>query len=230
MKIDAIKNNSSSSPYFKGKNVKLPPAPDTKAITEVFHTDKINSPVFKLPVDYVFELSRSRFYKPNIFIGSGLYDGTYADRCSCNPTCLEILKKAGIKTVIDLDYIGGKYKELVENAGFKYYGYSVHENLVSNNYRNKEKKDNLIDFVKEMQKDNIYMSGYTVGTRDSAAIINAMVNLNFDGRVRLSRDFIEVVDYTESFVKKMYDLMTTEDKKSIGWTPEFEKQFKEKWL
>ncbi len=194
--------------------------------------DMSSSPIFKLPVEYVFEFSKSRFYKPNIFIGSAIYDDFdyhFDDINSSNtPTCLEILKKAGIQTVIDLDNVGGKYKELVKNAGLKYYGYSVSDNVLLNRYENKKCKDNLVDFVKEMQKDNIYISGYTVRTRDIAALINFKFNPKFDGGVRLSRDFIESVHSTNRFARKMYDYMTEEDKKSIGWTPEFEKQFKEK--
>lgn len=188
--------------------------------------DRSSSPVLNLPVDYVFELSRSRLYKPNIFIGEGLY---YGDVPSCvTRYCIEILKEAGIKTVIDLEHVGGKYKEIVEDTGLKYYGYSVSDNVFSDNYRNNEKKDKLIDFIKEMQKDNIYVSGNTVMRRDIAALINQFFNPNFNGRARLSRDFIEFVSHVESFAKEIYGCMTPEDKKSIGWTREFEDDFKKR--
>lgn len=197
------------------------------------HTNIGKLELFQRCLEYVHEFSRSRFYKPNIYIGSSFYDNigmAPSDHINANFFMSIAAKKAGIKTIIDLDGTSG-LKENVEKNGLKYYSYPIWTYALGDTYGAKKEqiKDRLVDFIKEMQKDNIYICSHTVTPRDIAAMINTWFNPKFiRGSARVSRDGAEVASIVESFIKDMYPLITEKDKKSIGWTPEFEKRFNEK--
>lgn len=189
--------------------------------------------LFGRSIEYFHEFSKSRFYKPNIYIGSSFYDDgimSLGEKMHADWR-LNRLKAAGIKTIIDLDDRSNAFKEMVEQKGLKYYRYPIWTYALGDTYgaQKEQIKDRLVDFIKEMQKDNIYICSHTVIPRDIAGMINSWFNPNFmRGGARISRDGAEVASIVESFIKDMYPLITEKDKKSIGWTPEFEKRFNEK--
>ena len=171
---------------------------------------------------YVHPLSKSRVYKPNVYRGEAL--------CNAPSDAIEILKEAGIEKVVDLYGYGDDYKEALENNGFKYYCYPMHDFMSSHNrYSSEEQKDMLVDFIKTMQGDNIYMGCNTaLGTTDEAAMLNDIFNPKFRGGSWLSSVASERCESIWEYAQEMYELMTEDDKKSMGWTPEFEQKFCEK--
>ena len=195
----------------------------TNLVSRTLAKARSDSLIFKLPVEYVHELSKSRFYRPNVFIGSALFDDVFN---TCNtPVCIEIAKKAGIRTIVDLDNgTSGKYKEVVENAGLEYYSFPVRR-CTSEEQNKKVLREELVNFIKKMQEDNIYVGSDSWMSRDTAAYLNFYFNPKFDS-VHIST--FENVDMNKSLARKMYSYLTDEDKKSIGWTPKYEENFKQK--
>ena len=182
---------------------------------------KKHDPMEKLPVEHVHKLFRSRpgIPKPNIYRGETLYDA--------GDEAFKIIKKAGIKTVIDLDN-KEDFKEQVENAGLNYYCFDIYGHIDNPQVPDTEKKDSVVDFIKEMQKDNIYICGNDgLPKVDEAVMINNLLNPNFQGGAWLSCYAPERSEHVEDLVKRLYPLMTEDDKISMGWTPKFEKRFQE---
>lgn len=172
----------------------------------------------ELPLSNLHNISTSSRYTPNIYRGSTLYDAP--------DWVLDKLKEAGIKTVINFGDYGNSYEEKIKKAGFEYFDFDI--SMMRNRYVSpEEKKDRLIEFIKTMQKEYIYM-GCECGTykTDAAVKFNTLFNPNVKGYCKIySPEMVDFVSYT---AYEIYQVMTTEDKKSIGWTPEFEENFNEK--
>lgn len=163
-------------------------------------------------------ISTTSRYTPNIYRGSTLYDSP--------DWVLEKLKKAGIKTIINLGDYGESYKKKIEKAGFEYVDFSI--SLMRYHYIDDEqKKDKLIKFIKSMRKEYVYM-GCECGTykTDAAVFFNNLFNPKVKGYCKIY--YPEMVNDVPQIADEIYMNMTDEDKKSIGWTPEFEEKFKEK--
>lgn len=143
---------------------------------------------------------------------------------------LETVKRAGVKTVIDLVDFGDYYKEKIENAGLNYYCYPIERYVDSHSTPNKEKKDKLIEFIKEMQKDNIYIA-CSCGTDKTyiGLLLNNAFNPQFNTGANLTSEAHEFSRNVDTFIRSVYPYMTEEDKKSIGWTPAFEEDFKRRY-
>lgn len=171
----------------------------------------------ELPLSNLHNISNSSRYKPNIWRGSTLYEAP--------DWVLDKLKEAGIKTIIDLEGFRKHYKKRIKDAGFEYVGFSIS----SMKYGNvpEFKKEELLKFIKTMQKEYIYM-GCECGTykTDAAIRLNNLFNPKVKGYCKIYSP--EMIEYIPQVADEIYLTMTPDDKKSIGWTPEFEKQFNEK--
>lgn len=169
--------------------------------------------IYHLPLSNVRNISGSRRYTPNIYRGSTLYDAPN--------WVIDKLKDSGIKTVIDLAGYGDSYKNKIEEHGLEYVSFYL--DPWSFDSENKTaKKDDLIKFIKTMQKEYIYM-GCEYGTykTDAAITLNTLFNPKVKGPCRVNSYF--EIDYIWRVANELYNLMTLKDKKIMGWTSEFEK-------
>lgn len=175
--------------------------------------------IYHLPLSNVCNISNSRRYTPNIFRGSTLYD--------VPDWVIAKLKELGIKTIIDLAGYDDSYKNKVERNGLEYISFYL--DPISFDYLpdKTSKKDELIKFIKTMQKEFIYM-GCEYGTykTDAAITLNQLFNPKVKGACRVGSSF--EISYIWRIANELYNLMTQKDKKSIAWTLEFEKIFNEK--
>lgn len=172
--------------------------------------------IYHLPLSNVRNISDSKRYTPNIYRGSTLYDAP--------DWVLDKLQDLGIKRVIDLAGYGDLYKNKVEQHGLEYVSFNI--NSIYFDYC-VSKKDELIKFIKTMQKEYIYM-GCEYGTykTDAAVLLNILFNPKVKGACKIYSP--ERIEFIPSIANKLYHLMSSKDKKEIGWTPEFEKLFNEK--
>ncbi len=172
----------------------------------------------ELNISNLHNISRSSRYTPNIYRGATLYDAP--------DWVLEKLKTAGIKTVINLGDYGESYEEKMKKAGFEYFDFDI--GMMRVKYIDpKIKKDKLIEFIKTMQKEYIYM-GCECGTYKTDAAVK--FNNLFNPKVKIDCKIYtpEMVDDIPYIAETVYENMTKEDKESIGWTPEFEEFFLDK--
>lgn len=180
----------------------------------------------------IFSLSSKRIYRAfppidgkdfNVYRGSTLYGSS--------PEVYETVKNAGVETVIDLSDFGKDYKEEIENAGMKYYSYPIRLYVWNNSRRDRKfQKDKLIDFIKTVQEGNIYI-GCSSGSWQTghAMMLNNLFNPQIRDRAKmLPEERFNHLETIYDFAEEVYPYMTEEDKKSIGWTPEFEERFKRK--
>ena len=144
---------------------------------------------------------------------------------------LKKLKQAGIKTVINLGQYGDLYKEKMEKAGFKYVDYDIYHyftgGILGGQTNIPEKKEKLIEYIKTMQDEYCYI-GCEFGTyrTDAAVFLNNLFNPKVKRNCKIYSP--EMVGFVTVFANLIYKNMTPEDKKAIGWTPEFEEEFKQK--
>lgn len=174
--------------------------------------------IYHLPLSNVRNISGSKRYTPNIYRGSTLYDAP--------DWVIDKIKESGIKTVVDLAGYGDLYKNKLEEHGLEYASFYLDPGSFHFVDKN-SKKDELIKFIKTMQKEYIYM-GCEYGTykTDAAITLNTLFNPKVKGPCRVGSSF--EIGYVWRVANELYELMTPKDKKEIGWTPEFEKLFKEK--
>lgn len=172
----------------------------------------------ELPLSNLRNISNILRYTPNIYRGSTLYDSP--------DWVLEKLKEAGIKTVINLGDYGQIYKEKIEKAGFEYVDFDI-SHIRCSYVDDKCKKDKLIRFIKTMQKEYAYM-GCECGTykTDAGVYFNNLFNPKVKGYCKIYSP--ESVSDIPEIANSLYQIMTPEDKESIGWTADFEEKFKEK--
>lgn len=150
-----------------------------------------------------------------------------ADR---NYKFLSKIKDYGIKQIIDLrtaDYTE-KFAKKCENFGLKY----THIPIDSKNTSPREILDNLPKLFKLLDDGNYYIACAQGRHRtDIAFAMNYLLNPKTkeipkmyghvkDGKLR----YDDIFARANSLVKNM----TQEDKKILGWTPEFESGFKER--
>lgn len=145
------------------------------------------------------------------------------------PDCLYALSKKGIKTVIDLVDYGDSYKQVVKNAGMDYFAYNIYSNWWDLSYLEPPKIPKLIEFLKKMQEDNIYI-GCQHGSNDTdvAFILNEFFNPKLEGKAKT-----KIPPNDSDFPLKLnliYDELKPVDKKLLGWTKEFEQRLVKKLI
>ena len=174
--------------------------------------------IYGLPLFNVHRISDSRRYSPNIYRGSTLYDAP--------EWVVQKIKDAGIKTVINLADYGDSYKNKIEQNGLEYMDFNI-SGMRYSFWDDDTKKDKLIAFIKAMQKEYVYL-GCEFGTykTDAAIIFNNLFNPKVKGYCKIYSP--EMVDDIPQIADEIYLNMTEEDKKELGWTPEFEQEFNEK--
>lgn len=180
---------------------------------------KINGEdIYHLPLSNVRNISSSRRYTPNIYRGSTLYD--------VPNWVITKLKEAGIKTIIDLAGYGDLYKNKIEQNNLEFVSFYLDPTSFDYIADKTSEKDELIKFIKTMQKEYIYM-GCEFGTykTDAAITLNTLFNPKVKGACRVNSYY--EISYIWEMANELYKLMTPKDKHSIGWTPEFEKKFLE---
>lgn len=176
----------------------------------------------ELPLYNVRNISDTYRYNPQIYRGSTLFDS--------DDDVIKAVKDTGIKTVIDVTGYGNDYKEKIEKFGLKYFNFDI-ERYITGGYFKRPidpilQKNKLIDFIKIMQEEYVYI-GCGCGTEktDAAIFLNTLFNPNVKGYCGI--DSPEAIDEIYDIADKIYHNMTEEDKESLGWTPEFENNFKE---
>ena len=173
----------------------------------------------ELPLSNLHRISDSQRYAPNIYRGSTLYDAS--------EWVFDKIKAAGIKTIINLADYGNSYKEKVEKAGLEYLDFDIYHYIKSDWIDETVQKNKLVEFIKTMQKEYVYL-GCEFGTykTDAAIFLNTLFNPKVKGYCKIYSP--KMVDYIPQAADQIYLNLTQKDKKSIGWTPEFEKAFTEK--
>ncbi len=156
----------------------------------------------------------------NIYRGQTLVDKT---------DCLQALNAKGIKTVIDLVDYGDSYKQAIKKAGMDYFAYNIYSNWWDLSYLETPKIPKLIEFLKKMQEDNIYI-GCQHGSNDTdvAFILNEFFNPKLEGKAKT-----KIPPNDSDFPLKLnliYDALKPEDKKLLGWTKEFEQRLVKKLI
>ncbi len=156
----------------------------------------------------------------NIYRGQTLVDKT---------DCLQALSAKGIKTVIDLVDYGDSYKQAIKKAGMDYFAYNIYSNWWDLSYLETPKIPKLIEFLKKMQEDNIYI-GCQHGSNDTdvAFILNEFFNPKLEGKAKT-----KIPPNDSDFPLKLnliYDALKPEDKKLLGWTKEFEQRLVKKLI
>ena len=158
--------------------------------------------------------------------GTNIYRGqTLVEK----PCSLYSLKNKGIKTVIDLVGYGPTYEQEVKNVGLNYYTYNIYDNWWAKIDFDSEDIKKLVDFIKVVQQDNLYI-GCQHGANDTdiAFIINDFFNPKLEGKVKTT-----IPPYDVDFPMKLnmiYEAITKEQKKALGWTKEFEQKLIKKLI
>lgn len=167
---------------------------------------------YLLPDDYgIKKIDYDR--KTNSYRGQTLVDAPI--------NALQNLKKAGIKTVIDLAGYGNRYKAKVEEAGMQFFSYNIANNDYDYVNLNKDWKDKFIGFIKKMQEDYVYIAcEYGSYKTDDALILNSFFNPKANRHSTVMR-----YPGQHKFIKKIYSVLTKEDFAKLSWTKEFDKKF-----
>lgn len=158
--------------------------------------------------------------KLNIYRGQTLVE---------RPYLLYDIKNKGVKTVVDLVGYGEGYKGEVEQVGLKYYSYNIFDNWWKKTDFDTEDIKTLVNFIKKVQKGNIYI-GCQHGANDTdvALILNDFFNPLLEGKIKTT---IQPSDSDFPIkLNTIYDLFTKEDKKILGWTTDFEKKLIKKLI
>ena len=145
------------------------------------------------------------------------------------PDYLEVIKQKGIKTIVDLVGYGKTYENAAKNAGLDYFVFNIYKNWWDVSDITPKIKDKLVQFFKKMQEGNIYI-GCQHGSNDTdvAFILNDFFNPVLEGKAKT-----KIKPNDSDFPVKLntiYDLLTKEDKKLLGWTKEFESRVLKKLI
>lgn len=158
--------------------------------------------------------------------GTNIYRGqTLVDK----PENLFKLKHKGIKTVIDLVGYGKSYENAVKQVGIEYYVYNIFDNWWNIIDFKPEHINKLVDFITQMQKNNIYI-GCQHGSNDTdiAFILNDFFNPLLEGK---SKTKLLPNDLEVSYKLNMiYDMLSQVQKEKLGWTKEFEQRLLKKLI
>jgi hypothetical protein len=145
---------------------------------------------------------------------------------------IQNLKEAGIRTIVDLNGYGSRYKEKVERNGLNFhdfymdynYWFDYSESKFSKEKTSVEARDvieKLIKFIKVMQDDYVYIAcEYGSYKTDDAIILNNFFNAKNQRHPNYTRRYFQI-----DCIKKYYEWLTDTDKIKLGWTKEYEKQF-----
>ena len=157
----------------------------------------------------------------------------------CSNDVLECVKKAGIKTIIDL--VGySNYKEKVNQYGLDYISFNMerlYDYIFPFSLRKFDKKEEqnikneFIKFINKMQQDNIYIGcEYGSYKTDDALFLNNLFNPKKLFNNQMRRGVFRPSILNMSHIAKFYNKLnlTEEDKRALKWTKEFEKSFIEK--
>ncbi len=165
-------------------------------------------------------------------IGNNSYRGA---TLSDHPELLKTLKETGIKTVVDLAGYGSSYKNAVKNAGLDYLSFNMkHNDTMAVNsiwfhsvFDNRESRgdrefiDKFVKFIQTMQKGYCYI-GCEFGTKDTTDALLLYDVFNPKAKNKVPR----VYDGTKfDKFRALYSKLTDKDKKLMGWTEEFDKNF-----
>lgn len=142
------------------------------------------------------------------------------------PEALRALENAGIKRVIDLRGYDG-YEEKCKKNGLEYFGFEAYSIDCITSPR--EYIQDVINFIKIIQKGDYYI-GCSFGTHatDYALLLNEFFNpkCKLISKVSINNKGL-LWDYLR-MIKITAKQLENDDKKALGWTPEFEKQFNER--
>lgn len=163
-------------------------------------------------------------------IGNNSYRGS---TLSDSPSSLKILKKAGIKTVIDLAGYGSNYEDETKNAGLDYFRFDMKssdshfQNIwlhsVFDNGQGKNDRmfiGEFVKFIQTMQKGYCYI-GCEFGTQDTS---DALLLYDIFSPKSGNNPDINDEDHLDK-IKVLYSKLNDKDKKLMGWTEEFDKNF-----
>ena len=160
-------------------------------------------------------------------------DGTtiYRGQTLADSTCkLYDLKRKCIKTVIDLVDYGKEYENNVKQADLKYYKYNIYENWWNRyDFTSRKYIKELVKFLKKMQEGNIYI-GCQHGANDTdiALLLNDFFNPVLEDKCPT-----KISPNDSDFPIKLntiYDALKKSDKKTLGWTKEFEQRLIKKLI
>ena len=158
--------------------------------------------------------------------GTNIYRGqTLVEK----PYYLYDIKNKGVKTVIDLVGYGPSYEEEVRKIGLDYYAYNIFDNWWTKIDFDSNDIKKLVDFIKVVQKDNIYM-GCQHGANDTdiAFILNDFFNPKLADKVKTTIP-VNDADFPLK-LNMLYEGFTKSQKKSLGWTKEFEQKLLKKLI
>ena len=158
--------------------------------------------------------------------GTNIYRGqTLVDK----PEYIETLKTKGIKTIIDLVGYGKTYEEEVNKSGLDYYSYNIYENWWNITDIKPIHVNKLVDFLKKMQEDNIYIAcQHGANDTDIAFILNDFFNPFLEGKAKTT---IPASDSDFPIkLNTIYDMLSNMHKKMLGWDKEFEQRLIKKLI
>ena len=139
------------------------------------------------------------------------------------PYYLYDVKNKGVKTIIDLVGYGEGYEEEVKRTGLNYYCYDIYENWWSKIDFDSEDIKKLIDFIKVIQKGNVYIAcQHGANDTDIAIILNDFFNPMLSEKVKTTIPANDA-DFPIK-LNMIYDAFTKIQKKKLGWTKEFEQK------
>ena len=158
--------------------------------------------------------------------GTNIYRGqTLVDK----PEYIKTLKDKGIKTIIDLVGYGKTYEDEVKKSGLDYYSYNIYENWWNITDIKPIHVNKLVDFLKKMQEDNIYIAcQHGANDTDIAFILNDFFNPFLEGKAKTT-----IPPNDSDFPIKLntiYDMLSKMQKKILGWDKEFEQRLIKKLI
>lgn len=164
-------------------------------------------------------------------IGNNSYRGA---TLSDNPKSLKTLKESGIKTVIDLAGYDSSYEEAVTSAGLDFLRFDMkrsdswfqniwHHSVFNNEVGRNDRKfiDDFVKFIQTMQKGYCYI-GCEFGTKDTS---DALLLYDIFSPKANNKEIDVDSLYMFDNLRVLYSKLTDKDKKLMGWTKEFDKNF-----
>lgn len=161
---------------------------------------------------------------PNSYRGSTLADAP--------ERCLHTLKQSGIDTVIDL--VGyWNYEEKVKDAGMNYLYFPINQGVRhtvwdraalqdnKNDIETREFIEDFINYIQTMQKGYVYI-GCEFGKyqTDDALLLNNAFNPKAKRPLNIYN-----APFKLDLMRNLYNNLTEDDKKRMGWDKEFDENF-----